>query len=714
VTSPLRTGAERLLPAVLPIAAGLALLTVSVAAASSGAFAPPGFGDPGALVRWAAPAATALGHLAAALTTGALLLVVAVLPARDGGPATRGALVLAGSAAAAWAVLSAVQIVLDYATVVGEPPTSPSFGAQLGLFVTQVSLGRLLLAVTLLAALASTLALAVTGPRGAAVTLVVVVVALAVLAETGHAAGTVDHDLATTAMTLHLVGVTAWVGGLAALVLLARRIGRHLPTATARFSTLALWAFLAVVLSGAVSAWLRLGGVAGIATPYGRLVLVKLGLLLLLGVAGWAHRRRILPALAVAGGGPGHPAGRRAGRSSGEGGLVHRVDRVDGVDGRDRISGAFWRLAAVELAVMGATTGVAVALAGTPPPVPDNPPAAPTPTESVTGYPAPPEPGPVTWWTQWRLDLLLALAVVVMVVVYLRWVLRLRRRGDAWPVGRTVSWVGGAVVLAWVTNGPPTVYGQVLFSAHMLLHMVLAMVTPVLFCLAAPVTLALRALPARRDGSLGPREWVLAVVDSRWGRFVAHPLVAAAGFGGSMVVFYLTPLFPLALSSHAGHVAMVVHFSLVGYLFANVLVGVDPGPRRPAYPVRLLLLFATVAFHAFFGVALAESSVLLAADWYGALGLPWGVDALADQQQGAYLAWAIGEAPTLALAAAVAMRWVRDDERTARREDRAAARDGDAELAAYNAMLADLAARRSPSEVTAGPATREPGPRRSR
>jgi cytochrome c oxidase assembly factor CtaG len=181
-----------------------------------------------------------------------------------------------------------------------------------------------------------------------------------------------------------------------------------------------------------------------------------------------------------------------------------------------------------------------------------------------------------------------------------------------------------------------------------------------------------------------------------------------------MVVFYLTSLFPLALSSHAGHVAMVVHFSLVGYLFANVLVGVDPGPRRPAYPVRLLLLFATVAFHAFFGVALAESSVLLAADWYGALGLPWGVDALADQQQGAYLAWAIGEAPTLALAAAVAMRWVRDDERTARREDRAAARDGDAELAAYNAMLADLAARRSPSEVTAGPATREPGPRRSR
>src|SRR5680860_146379 len=230
----------------------------------------------------------------------------------------------------------------------------------------------------------------------------------------------------------------------------------------------------------------------------------------------------------------------------------------------------------------------------------------------------------------------------------------------------------------------------------MLAHMVLAMVTPVLFVLAAPVTLALRALPGRRDGSRGPREWLLWVVDSRLGRLVANPVVAAVGFVSSMIVFYLTPLFDLALSSHAGHLAMVVHFSLVGYLFANALIGIDPGPRRPAYPIRLLLLFATVAFHAFFGVAIAESTVLLAADWYGALGLPWGVDALADQQRGANLAWAIGEAPTLALAAAVAVRWAHEDERTARRRDRASARDGDAELEAYNAMLAGLAEREEP------------------
>jgi putative copper resistance protein D len=398
------------------------------------------------------------------------------------------------------------------------------------------------------------------------------------------------------------------------------------------------------------------GGPDGLATPYGRLVLAKAAALAVLGGAGWLHRAVTLRALGV----------------------------------RPRL---FWRLAGVEVLVMGAVTGLAVALAGTSPPVPEEAPASPTPVEVVTGYPAPPEPSPQLWFTQWRPDLLLALAGVVMVVVYLRWAVRLARRGDRWPAGRTLAWVSGAVVFVWATSGAPAVYGHVLFSAHMLEHMTLATLTPVLFVLGAPVTLALRALPARRDASRGPREWLLALVESRWARFFAHPVVAAVNFAASMVAFYYTALFPLALGSHAGHVLMVVHFSLAGYLFANVLVGIDPGPSRPPYPVRLVLLFATMAFHAFFGVALAQSTALLAADWFGALGLPWGVDALADQQAGANLAWAVGEIPTLVLAAVVAVQWSREDERVARRRDRAADRDGDADLAAYNAMLADLAKR---------------------
>jgi cytochrome c oxidase assembly factor CtaG len=231
----------------------------------------------------------------------------------------------------------------------------------------------------------------------------------------------------------------------------------------------------------------------------------------------------------------------------------------------------------------------------------------------------------------------------------------------------------------------------VLFSVHMVQHMVLAMVAPIFLALAAPVTLALRALPVRRDDSRGPREWVLTLVNSHVAQFLSHPLVAAANFAGSMVVFYYTGLFELSLRHYLGHLGMVVHFTVAGYLFVNALVGVDPAPHRPAYPQRLLLLLATMAFHAFFGVTLMSGEVLLVPDWFGVLGRDWGPSALADQQRGGAIAWGIGEVPTIALAIVVALSWSRDDERVARRRDRTVDREGDLEMDEYNAMLARLA-----------------------
>jgi putative copper resistance protein D len=657
----------------LVVLGGGALVALVLAATFSGALRALALADPGAVVRWATPAAHAVAHLAAPVTVGALLMVVTLLPrtlpgrerrravAGDDGavhPLLRPSLALAGGAGGVWAVAAGARVVLDYATVAGESPGSASFGAQLGIFVGQISLGRMLLTVALLAALTTTLTLAVTTPTGAAWTLAVAFAALGVLAQLGHAAGAADHALAISAMFLHLGGAALWVGGLAALAVFYPRLSRaDLAVSTARYSTVALWAFVMVGVSGLASAWIRVGSWSQLGgTRYGLLVVTKGLLLVALGTAGVLHRRVTLPRLAT-------------------------TPRL------------FWRLAVVELLVMGAVTGVAVALAQTAPPIPQAPPSQPSPAELVTGYPAPPAPSPGVWLTQWRPDLVLAFAGVAMAVVYLGWVVRLARRGDRWPVSRTVSWVSASVAFVWVTNGAPMVYGTVLFSVHMVEHMALATLLPVLFALGAPVTLALRALPVRTDRSRGPREWLLAIVESRWARFLAHPLVAAVNFAGSMIVFYYTGLFEAALSSHVGHVVMIIHFTLAGYLFANVLIGVDPGPRRPAYPVRLVLLFATMAFHAFFGVALAESTALLAADWFGALGLPWGVDALADQRQGANLAWATGELPTLALAVGVAVQWAREDERAARRRDRAAERDGDADLAAYNAMLAQLAER---------------------
>ena len=259
---------------------------------------------------------------------------------------------------------------------------------------------------------------------------------------------------------------------------------------------------------------------------------------------------------------------------------------------------------------------------------------------------------------------------------------------------RTVSWVAGWLIFVWATNGAAGVYGRVLFSAHMTLHMTISMVAPILLVLAAPVTLALRALKPRPDKTLGPREMVLGLVHSRFLRVLANPIVAAALFFGSLVVFYYSPLFELALRTHTGHVLMVTHFLLTGYLFAWVLIGVDPGPPKWSPSLRLLVLFATISFHAFFGVALTTGTTLLAPSFFEQLrpAVARPTCSSTSTTRGA-VAWGIGELPTLLLALLVAAAWVRTDAAETRRRDRQADRDGDAELKAYNARLAAAAAR---------------------
>jgi len=172
---------------------------------------------------------------------------------------------------------------------------------------------------------------------------------------------------------------------------------------------------------------------------------------------------------------------------------------------------------------------------------------------------------------------------------------------------------------------------------------------------------------------------------------IANPSGAAVLFAGSLWVFYYSPLFRWTMEDHIGHEWMIVHFLITGYLFVQSLIGVDPSPTRAPYPLRLLILLGTMAFHAFFGLALMSGTGLLLADWYGAMG--WGTDALADQQLGGGIAWSIGEIPTVALAITVAVQWSRSDEKESKRRDRHADRTGDAELEAYNSQLAAIAER---------------------
>ena len=130
-----------------------------------------------------------------------------------------------------------------------------------------------------------------------------------------------------------------------------------------------------------------------------------------------------------------------------------------------------------------------------------------------------------------------------------------------------------------------------------------------------------------------------------------------------------------------------------GSWFGGCGGGRDPGPRRWAPSLRLVLLFATMSFHAFFGVALISGTTVLAEPFFRQLAVPWVPDLLADQVDGGAIPWGIGELPMLILALMVGIVWMRADEHDAKRLDRQADRDHDAALEAYNAELAARAAR---------------------
>ncbi|MET1004881.1 MAG: bifunctional copper resistance protein CopD/cytochrome c oxidase assembly protein [Propionibacteriaceae bacterium] len=648
-------GGGGLLVAVV-LAVSLLAATGQLAAVTAGLF------DPGAVVRYGLPAARAVHDLAAATTVGLLVLAAwCVAPeVQDEHDRVRGVrlqMVQAASVAgAAWLVAGIVVLLFTVADVAGFPLTAPGFGSVVVSFLSQIDLGRALGVSLLLVAVVCALTVVATRIATVAWAAALSLVALLPLALAGHAAGTSNHMNSVDSLALHLLGVCVWTGGLVALLLMARRLGPQLPVVTARYSTLALWCFVVVAVSGVINAGLRLGSWSALASSYGLLVIGKTVALVLLGTAGVLHRRMTIAKLTEA---------RRL----------------------------FIRLAVVEVLIMSATFGLAVALSRSAPPEAE---VAPDPVAALLGYPPPPPLTVGRWFGSFYPEILWLTAALVMIGLYLAGVVKLRRRGDRWPAQRLVFWLVGCLALIFVTSGGPAVYGRMHFSTHMLQHMALMVPVPLLLVFGAPVTLAMRALTARTDGSFGPRELLLRLIHSRVLSFLGQPLVAAVLFTGSLTVFYYSNLFQLAMFTHTGHVLMTAHFLLTGYLFVWSLVGIDPGPKRPPYPFRLVLLLMTLGFHAFFGISLMSSGSVLAPDWWHALGQTDDAALLADQEKGGSIAWAAGDIPSLLLAFALVVGWVRSDARETKRLDRKADRDDDAELKRYNEQLAALSRQDQP------------------
>lgn len=644
----LKTSNHALQAIAVVLAAGL--ISVVVGLVIAGGADPLQFSDPGPVVRWGAPFAKLVMNFAMATTVGSLVLSAFAGNLEERSKFSR----VSSGAAALWAGAAAVNFVMTYLSVSGSAISYGSaFSDGLWLFATQIELGTLLVWNLGFAFLLSLSTLAFNGRRMNAVNAAIAIAGLYPLAASGHASGDAGHALAVNSLLMHLVGISIWVGGLIALYAVFKGDNQRTAVLVSRYSTLAFVAFIMVAVSGVTSGIIRLYEPADLFSSYGLLLMLKAALLVVLGLFGARHRL----------------------------GLVKKLAER---------SVSFWRLAIFELGVMGLAVGMGTALARTQTPLDAAEFVPLTPAEILTGDKLPPELTDLAWVMVWDIDVLWMSVCLGAIALYLYGVSVLRKRGDKWPVVRTISFVSGMLVLLYVTNGAMNAYQEYLFSVHMVGHMVLSMMVPVLLVPGAPVTLLSRAQAPRKDGSWGMREWALWAVHTPFAWFVSHPLFAGLNFALSLVMFYYTPLFRWATEEHLGHQWMLIHFLITGYLFVQSLMGVDPQPHRTGYPIKLMLLIGTMAFHAFFGLGLMNERSLLLADWFGAMGRTWGDDPLADQAIGGAFAWGVGEIPTIVIALIVVTQWSRSDDRERKRLDRASDRSGNRDLEDYNQMLDSL------------------------
>ena len=594
--------------------------------------------------------------LSSFITIGALLALAFLVLDKDGKLSTSGSKIrsIISISAFAWFFSSVLNILFTLANILGESVTAVLDPAVLQSFVLQISLGQYLFFQTLIALFVAITSRLLTSSGYTAILLLISLIAISAPVFQSHAASSGSHALAIGSLLIHVIALSFWVGGVIAITLLNqddRKIS--LP----RFSQIALWAAIAVVISGVINASARLNFAAAWSSSYAYVVILKVLITFVLLYFGYKHRNYL------------------AAKPS--------------VNWR-----AMTRLISVEAAIMIFVTALGSWLSSNQPPSRDSQEPF-NAALAIAGMEMPDAPNFTRILFEYDPSIFVIGLLVLAVALYIKGVVILTRRGDKWPIGRTISFALGISAIDFATSGGLGVYAHFAFSWHMVAHMVLGMIAPIGIVLGAPITLALRTLPQSRDGQeLGVRGLLIKALHSRYARVLTNPVVALAIFDGSLFALYFTSLFGGMMQSHQGHLFMSIHFILTGILFFHVIVGVDPNPRKVPHIIRIVILFAAMSIHAFFSVALMSASTLIDGGYFESLQRPWSLDLLADQRTGGAIGWAMGEIPILIALVATFIQWMRDDSHEAKRIDRNTARMAALgqpdELAQYNLYLNNL------------------------
>jgi putative copper resistance protein D len=524
-------------------------------------------------------------------------------------------------------------------------------------FLTQIPLGQYLFTQLLLSILISLIIPRFNSIGTGTFLLLATLLAIVIPVFQSHSASSGSHSMAIGSLAIHVIALALWVGGVFALAFLTPENRAH---AVPRFSVLALWAAIAVVISGSVNAFIRLDFKAAWSSSYAYLVIAKVFLTVGLITIGYLHRKNL-----------------------------KNLSEIKG--------SKFLQLISAEVVIMTLTLAIGSLLASSQPPVRETAANADR-ALSIVGVKMPPAPNLSRILLGYEPDALMIGLLVFAVALYIKGVMVLTKRGDKWPVVRTISFAIGISAVDFATSGGMGLYAHFSFAWHMVAHMTLGMIAPIAIVLGAPITLALRTLPqGRNPEERGVRGTLLSVLHSRYSSIIVNPVGALVIFDGSLFLLYFTSLFGTLMNTHAGHLFMNLHFLLAGFLFFHVIIGIDPNPKRPPFLVRIVTLLAAMSIHAFFSVALMSSSTLIDSGYFTSLQTPWISDLLADQNKGGAIGWAMGEIPILIALIATFIMWTRDDAREARRIDRTvermAAMGQPDELAQYNTYLQELADR---------------------
>lgn len=319
-------------------------------------------------------------------------------------------------------------------------------------------------------------------------------------------------------------------------------------------------------------------------------------------------------------------------------------------------------------------------------------------------------PGWATVFTTWHLHPVLLACAVAAVFAYVEGVRALNRRHPRrrWPWWRTVSFVAGVAVVVAAVDGSVAAYGDVLFWVHMIKHLMLIMLAPWLLAMGYPVTLLLRASRGRR------RLRARAVLRSRPVRVLTNPLVTLGCYVLVVIGVHLSG-FMQAMMEHPW-LAFVesAAYLLSGYLFFSQTLTDEPSAWDLPHPLRLFLQFIAMSADTLVGVVLLQTA---AVPWaaYAAPHRSFGPSPLEDLHGGAAVMWIGGDGLMVVMMIVIAARWLSDRRpeagtagrwlESARRAALAESAGADpalaggdvdrdeAALAAYNAMLARLAAR---------------------